>query len=126
MDLCRFVFAEKVVDWFGRVSASPGRDASMHSSMISKIDKAHRYAQEPERIKIDGLAASFSGSHDEYRITLQDGHWNCTCHTFESHAVGTCAHVMALQQMLGNMMAPGLRFDVDLQESDAGEIAAIH
>lgn len=85
----------------------------MHSSMISKIDKAHRYAQEPERIKLDGLSASFAGGHDSYRITLSDGNWACTCHTFESHAVGTCAHVMALQQILGNMLVPDVRYQVD-------------
>jgi hypothetical protein len=95
----------------------------MHSSMIGKIEKAHRYALEPERVKLDGLSASFQGSHDEYRIALKNGHWTCSCHTFESHAVGTCAHVMALQHMLGNMLAPDLRYDVDLAEAPAEQLA---
>ncbi len=86
----------------------------MHSSMIGKIEKAHRYAQEPDRVRLDGLSATFRGSHDDYRITLQDGHWTCTCHTFESHAVGTCAHVMALQQVLGSMLDESVRYDVGL------------
>ena len=84
----------------------------MHSSMIGKIEKAHRYAREPERVRINGLQAVFQGSHDEYTIELIDGRWTCSCHTFESHAVGTCSHVMALQQMLGEMLAPDLRYDV--------------
>ena len=84
----------------------------MHSSMIGKIEKAHRYAREPERVRLNGLKASFQGEHDEYSIELVDGHWTCSCHTFESHAVGTCSHVMALQQMLGEMLAPDLRYDV--------------
>ena len=94
----------------------------MHSSMIGKIEKAHRYAKEPERVRLSKLEASFHGGHDEYQIVLDDGHWTCTCHTFESHAVGTCSHVMALQQMLGEMLAPDLRFDIE----DHAEAAAVH
>ena len=63
----------------------------MNSSMISKIEKAHRYAQEPDRIKFQELKATFHGGHDDYTVTLVDEHWSCTCHTFETiqleHAV---------------------------------------
>jgi len=78
--------------------------------MIGKIEKAHRYAREPERVRISNLTASFRGGHDDYSITLVDGHWHCTCHTFESHVVGTCAHVMAMQQMLASMLPEDVRF----------------
>ena len=83
----------------------------MHSSMIGKIEKAHRYAREPERVKLNSLDAAFHGSHDEYEISLVDGEWTCSCHTFESHAVGTCSHIMALQHLLGEMLTPEVRFD---------------
>ena len=85
----------------------------MHSSMIGKIEKAHRYAREPERVRFNTLNATFQGGHDDYTVELVDGHWTCSCHTFESHAIGTCSHVMALQQMLGLMLAPDLRYDVE-------------
>lgn len=85
----------------------------MHSSMIGKIEKAHRYAKEPERVRLNALSASFHGGHDEYTISLENGHWTCNCHTFESHAIGTCSHIMALQQMLGEMLEPDLRFAVE-------------
>jgi hypothetical protein len=91
----------------------------MHSSMIGKIEKAHRYAKEPERVRFSALEASFNGGHDKYTISLNNGHWTCSCHTFESHAVGTCSHVMALQQMLGEMLAPDLRFDIEDHASAA-------
>jgi hypothetical protein len=81
--------------------------------MIGKIEKAHRYAQEPERVKFDGFAATFQGSHDSYHISFEDGQWKCTCHTFSSHAVGTCSHVMAMQQMLAPMLSSDARFDAD-------------
>ena len=76
----------------------------MNSSMIGKIEKAHRYAREPERVQLRGLDATFRGGHDNYDITLDNGTWSCNCHTFASHVVGTCAHVMALQQMLSQML----------------------
>lgn len=90
----------------------------MHSSMIGKIEKAHRYAQEPDRVRLDGLSASFRGGHDEYRVELRDGHWHCSCHTFESHVVGTCSHVMALQQILGNMLSPDYRYSLETSTAE--------
>ncbi|CAN0500457.1 unnamed protein product, partial [Phaeothamnion confervicola] len=42
----------------------------MNSSMISKIEKAHRYAQEPERVSIGAMRAHFHGGHDDYEVSL--------------------------------------------------------
>lgn len=72
--------------------------------MIGKIEKAKRYATEPERVKISGLNATFNGGHDEYTLTLQDGEWRCSCHFFTSQEYGTCSHVMALQRLLTPML----------------------
>ena len=81
----------------------------MNSSMIGKIEKAHRYAREPERVQIRGIEATFRGGHDEYEVRLVDGEWNCSCHTFSSHVIGTCSHVMAMQQMLDAMLPENAR-----------------
>ena len=94
----------------------------MNSSMIGKIEKAHRYAKEPERVRVQGLQATFHGSHDDYRIGLVDGHWQCSCHSFSSHALGTCAHVMALQQLLSPMLSENDRFGGDDQAVPAGSL----
>jgi hypothetical protein len=85
----------------------------MNSSMIGKIEKAHRYAREPERVRIGSLEATFHGSHNDYSIGLRDGHWHCSCHAFTSHALGTCAHVMAMQQLLGRMLSDDDRYSGD-------------
>ncbi|MGI9254444.1 MAG: hypothetical protein ACR2J8_11910 [Thermomicrobiales bacterium] len=87
----------------------------MNSSMIGKIEKAHRYASEPERATIEGIEVLFRGGHDDYTIRLADGHWSCTCNTFSTHIVGTCAHIMALQQMLGQMLAADARFETGFE-----------
>lgn len=85
----------------------------MNSSMIGKIEKAHRYAREPERVRLQSIESVFHGGHDDYRVGLIDGHWHCTCHAFTSHTLGTCAHVMAMQQLLSPMLSAEDRFAGD-------------
>jgi hypothetical protein len=82
----------------------------MNSSMIGKIEKAHRYAREPERVRFGTFQATFRGGHDDYIVRLRDDEWSCTCHTFSSHVVGTCSHIMALQQILAPMLSEEARF----------------
>jgi hypothetical protein len=85
----------------------------MNSSMIGKIEKAHRYAKEPERVRIDSLEATFHGGHDDHRISLGADGWHCSCHAFSSHVLGTCAHVMAMQQILSVMLSDEDRYGND-------------
>ena len=85
----------------------------MNSSMIGKIEKAHRYAREPERIRLQHLEATFRGGHDDYTVRLRGSEWSCTCHTFESHIVGTCSHVMAMQHLLGAMLSDDARYGTE-------------
>jgi len=77
--------------------------------MISKIDKAHRYAQEPERVSIATLDVNFHGGHDTYQVHLAEDHWACSCHTYGS--LGTCSHIMAMQELLGVMLSNQARLE---------------
>ena len=74
----------------------------MHSSLISKIEKANRYAQERGRITFSDLAVSFRGEHSTYETSYKDGKWRCTCSFFSKW--GLCSHTMALQKILGEML----------------------
>ena len=71
----------------------------MHSSLIGKIEKAKRYAQEPERVTVLSLRTRFRGDNDSHDVFFEDGRWHCNCNYFER--AGTCQHVMALQRLLG-------------------------
>ncbi len=75
----------------------------MHSSMIGKIEKAKRYSEEHNRLKISGLQATFRGEHDNYTLTFTDNKWECSCHYFRLQSV--CSHVMAVENMLSEMMS---------------------
>lgn len=77
----------------------------MQSSLISKIEKAKRYAQEPERVALYHLGASFRGDHDCYTLSYGEGKWQCSCRFFSTWQ--TCSHVMAMQRMLGQMLPEG-------------------
>ena len=79
----------------------------MNSGLIGKIEKAHRYAQEPERIRINSLTAMFNGDNDSYELSLENDTWKCNCHTFDTF--GDCQHVMALQLLLGEMLSEDSR-----------------
>ena len=74
----------------------------MRSSLIGKIEKARRYAQEPGRITFSGLTAVFRGENDDHKLSYSNGKWQCTCRFFSQWE--TCSHVMALQQILGKML----------------------
>lgn len=74
---------------------------AMNSSLIGKIEKARRYAAEPERAEIRSLYVRFRGDHDVYDVRFEGGTWTCTCHSFEALGVGTCSHIMALERLLG-------------------------
>jgi hypothetical protein len=76
----------------------------VNSTMISKIEKARRYAEEPERVKFERFEVRFQGTHDEYTVKMDGSAFSCTCHFFEVQQMGTCCHIMALQRMLEAMM----------------------
>ena len=82
----------------------------MNSGMIGKIDKAHRYAEEPDRMQIGSFQATFRGSHDSYDVSYSDQGWHCSCHTFEAHVLDSCPHVMAAQILLSPMLSEEARF----------------
>ena len=75
----------------------------MDSSIIGKIDKARRYAEEKDRVSINSFSATFQGNHNSYDVSFNNGAWDCECHFFATRAV--CSHTMALQRMLEDVLA---------------------
>jgi hypothetical protein len=79
----------------------------MQSSLIGKIEKAKRYAQETDRITFSELSVSFRGENNTYTTEYKDGRWHCSCHFFASW--GLCSHTMALERILGDMLPEAAR-----------------
>ncbi len=74
----------------------------MQSSLIGKIEKAKRYAEEKERVSFVEFRVSFRGDHNNYTLSYKDGKWHCSCRFFSSR--GICSHTMALQRILEGML----------------------
>lgn len=74
----------------------------MQSSLIGKIEKAKRYAQESDRIKFSELSVKFRGENDYHTTEYRDGQWHCTCNFFSNWS--RCSHTMALEKILSNML----------------------
>ncbi len=74
----------------------------MHSSLISKIEKAKRYADQPERVSFIQFAANLQGEHAQHTIAIDGGRWSCTCTSFPRH--GLCSHTLAMHHLLEGMV----------------------
>ena len=74
----------------------------MDSSLIGKVEKAKRYAQEFERARFTEFALRFQGDHRAHQVTYRDGSWNCSCDYFPVH--GACSHTMAMERILDQML----------------------
>ncbi len=74
----------------------------MQSSLIGKIEKAKRYAEETERVTFSELSVKFRGENDDYIISYKDGSWHCTCHFFANWRL--CSHTMAMERILDKML----------------------
>jgi hypothetical protein len=74
----------------------------MDSGMIGKIEKAKRYAEEPERIRFEQFQLKFQGTNGPHTVTYDRGTWHCTCRFFATR--GVCSHSMAMERILGVML----------------------
>jgi hypothetical protein len=73
----------------------------MDSGMIGKIEKAKRYAEQRDRIRIDALTVTFEGDNNPHTVYFKDSAWKCDCDFF--HTRGRCSHTMALEMILDGM-----------------------
>ena len=74
----------------------------MDSSLIGKVEKAKRYAEEQDRACFTDFALRFQGDHRAHEVTYREGLWRCSCDYFPQY--GTCSHTMAMERMLERML----------------------
>jgi hypothetical protein len=73
-------------------------------NIVSDVKKAHRYSEEPDRLKILSFACEFRGDNKDHRVTYEQGVWTSTSSYFKTH--GVCPYTMALERILKGMVAP--------------------
>ncbi|MDP6101368.1 MAG: SWIM zinc finger family protein [Dehalococcoidia bacterium] len=74
----------------------------MQSSLIGKIEKARRYAGEPERISFSSFTIRFRGENNQHQVSFSEGFWQCSCSFFANR--GVCSHTMAMEKVLVGML----------------------
>ena len=74
----------------------------MDYGLIGKIDKAKRYSQQRDRIRVDSLSVTFDGENNPHTVHFQNGDWQCDCYFFQTR--GRCSHTMALEIILDGMI----------------------
>ncbi len=74
----------------------------MDYGMISQIEKARRYADEPNRITFNAFTLTFKGDNAAYDVALTDAGWQCTCPGFHKYSI--CPHIMTLERMFKPML----------------------
>jgi hypothetical protein len=74
----------------------------MDYGMIGKIEKAKRYAEQRDRIRIESLTVTFEGQNNPHTVHYTDGVWQCDCDFFQSRQ--RCSHTMALEMIMGQML----------------------
>jgi len=70
----------------------------MQSTIVTKAEKAHRYAQEPDRLQISALEATFEAGGGQHVLRLVAEGWICDCEF--AVANGVCPHAEAASRML--------------------------
>lgn len=84
----------------------------MDSAMIGKIQKARRYAEEPDRVVFSEFRVILNGDHKRHAIEYHQGHWTCDCDFFAQR--GVCSHTMTMERILGGMLPPEWREEMSV------------
>ena len=85
-------------------------------STASRIVKARQYAEErDQRIKVDSVEVELHGDNGNHLIAYEQGAWDCSCEEFGLR--GICAHVMAIEEVLGGAVQPALAATPGLHSS---------
>lgn len=74
----------------------------MDYGMIGKLEKAKRYAEEPERFRFESFTITMDGENNPHIVKYDRGIWSCDCDFF--HMRGRCSHTMALEIMFKAML----------------------
>jgi hypothetical protein len=72
-------------------------------NVVSDVEKAKRYAEEPDRIQFKAFEVSFQGENSIHNTSYNGDGWHCDCSFFASR--GVCCHTMAMERVLKGMVA---------------------
>lgn len=76
-------------------------------AIASRIIKARQYAEErDQRIHVNSFSVQIDGDNANHQVTYDKGDWGCDCEEFVRR--GICAHIMAMEEILGDAVQPAM------------------
>ena len=75
----------------------------MDYGLIGKMEKAKRYAEDRTRFRFDKFELTFQGDNNDHKVSYSDSKFQCDCEFFLTHK--RCAHTMALEELLRDMLS---------------------
>ena len=78
----------------------------MDYGLIGKMEKAKRYAEERNRFRFNKFELKFHGDNNDHIVSYDNGSFTCDCEFFLTHE--RCAHTMALDELLKDMIAESI------------------
>ncbi|MCB0084791.1 MAG: hypothetical protein KDE50_10800 [Caldilineaceae bacterium] len=76
-------------------------------SIANRILKARQYAEEKDkRIRVHSFEVELEGEHDTHIVSYDRGAWSCDCEEFSLRTI--CAHVMAMEEVMGDAVEPAV------------------
>ncbi len=76
-------------------------------STASRLVKARQYAEERDRrIRVHSFEVELHGENSNHLVRYERGDWSCDCEEFILR--GVCAHVMAMEEILGEAVQPAV------------------
>ncbi|MEZ4712681.1 MAG: hypothetical protein R3A44_36175 [Caldilineaceae bacterium] len=76
-------------------------------SIANRILKARQYAEEKDkRIRVHSFEVELQGEHDTHTVGYDRGEWSCDCEEFSLRTI--CAHVMAMEEVMGDAVEPAI------------------
>lgn len=76
-------------------------------SAVSRIVKAKQYAAERDkRVVVHSFEVELHGDNANHIVTYDRGAWTCDCE--EAVLRGVCAHIMAMEEILGDSVEPAM------------------
>ncbi|MBI3957602.1 MAG: hypothetical protein HY328_02245 [Chloroflexi bacterium] len=76
-------------------------------AIASRIIKARQYvAERDQRIHVNSFEVQIDGDNAIHQVSYNRGIWGCDCEEFVRR--GICAHVMAMEEILGDAVQPAM------------------
>jgi hypothetical protein len=94
-------------------------------SVASRIVKARQYAAERDRrVRVHAFEVEMHGENANHRVTYERADWGCDCE--ESQMQDVCAHMIAMEQMLGEAVEPALQKNPARMDAAASRLVKAH